>query len=187
MEMQMSIEIRAGRSGDEGRLAVLNGYVHELHVARRPDHFKATELADVAVWFGAVLGNPDARIWIAEQGDEAVGYLVALLHRRSENPFCHPRRWCELDHVAVAEGSRKQGVARALVEHAIADVRADGIFDVEVSSWSFNNDAQRTFERLGFVPKVVRFELARMERSEAAQQPVAADDVGPASPSRPRR
>jgi hypothetical protein len=31
--------------------------------------------------------------------------------------------------------------------------------DIEMSSWSFNVEAHAAFRRLGFTPKVIRFEL----------------------------
>ena len=159
----MTATIRAARRGDEDALAKLNAFVQDLHVERRPDQFKPADTSEVARWFGSLLEDPAARIWIAEQEGEPVGYVVALLRERSENPFCRARRWCELDQVAVASNKRKQGIARGLIEHAVVDVQSDGIRDVEVSSWSFNEEAHRAFQRLGFVPKVVRFELAHLQ------------------------
>jgi GNAT superfamily N-acetyltransferase len=54
---------------------------------------------------------------------------------------------------------RGQGIARALMLEALARVRADGVHEIEATSWSFNDSAHTMFRRLGFVPKTVRFEL----------------------------
>jgi len=43
-----------------------------------------------------------------------------------------------------------------------------GVVELELSSWAFNEDAQRAFARLGFVPKVIRFELPRTDMPLAA-------------------
>jgi ribosomal protein S18 acetylase RimI-like enzyme len=61
----------------------------------------------------------------------------------------------------VHPAHRGAGVARALVETARAYANARGIRDVELCTWSFNQAAQSAFGKLGFVPKVVRFELKR--------------------------
>ena len=46
-----------------------------------------------------------------------------------------------------------------LVQAALDEARRRGIRDIELSSWSFNGEAHETFRRLGFTPKVIRFEL----------------------------
>ena len=155
----MSTTIRAACSGDEEILADLNRFVQELHVARRPDHFRPARAPEVADWFKAVLGNRAARIWIAEHDGAPAGYVLALHHEHPENPFRRARRWCEIDQLAVDPAGRRRGIARALVQIAVDDARACGIHDIEVSSWSFNTEAHQTFRRLGFAPRVVRFEL----------------------------
>ena len=54
---------------------------------------------------------------------------------------------------------RRQGAARALIDSVLAEARRRGIRDVELSSWAFNTAAHAAFGRLGFTPKLIRFEL----------------------------
>jgi ribosomal protein S18 acetylase RimI-like enzyme len=82
-----------------------------------------------------------------------------VLHDRPEGPFTVARRFCEIDQIAVDPARRGQGIARALMLEALARARADGIDEIEASSWSFNESAHAMFRHLGFVPKTVRFEL----------------------------
>jgi hypothetical protein len=107
----MSTTIRAAVLGDEELLAVLNGLVHELHIANRPDYFKPTAAEEVSAWSRSLLQKPTASIWIAEEGGVPVGYVLALLHERAENPFCPARRWCEIDQIAVDDKWRRRGLA----------------------------------------------------------------------------
>lgn len=155
-----STTLRSARSGDEEVLADLNRFVQTIHIARRPDYFRPTWAADVAAWFEALLRNPVARIWIAIEEGRPAGYVLAFHYERPENPFCLARRWCEIDQIAVDPSRRRRGIARALIQEAIQNAAADGIRDVELSAWSFNDEAHETFRRLGFVPKAIRFELA---------------------------
>ena len=159
----MSLTIRAAEPGDEQLLTVLNGFVQELHRARRPDRFKPTNTAEVAAWFRSLLQKPTTLIWIAEDDRVPVGYLLALVQERAANAFSAARRWCEIDQIAVDEVWRRQGVARALVEHALLEVRGRGIRAVELSTWAFNDTAQRAFQQLGFNPEVIRFSLTLSE------------------------
>jgi GNAT superfamily N-acetyltransferase len=159
----MSTTIRAAVLGDEALLAVLNGFVHELHVANRPEYFKPTRAEHVSAWFRSLLQKPAVLIWIAEEDGVPVGYVLALLHEREENPFCSARRWCEIDQLAVDDRWRRRGIARTLVQRALTEVRRRGIREVEMSSWSFNEAAHDAFRRLGFAPQVIRFGLTLPE------------------------
>jgi hypothetical protein len=71
----MSATLRTAVLGDEELLAVLNGFVHELHVANRPEYFKPARLSDVSAWFRSLLPKPTVLIWVAEEVGLPVGYF----------------------------------------------------------------------------------------------------------------
>jgi ribosomal protein S18 acetylase RimI-like enzyme len=89
------------------------------------------------------------------------GYVVRVAHERPAGLFCSARRWWEIDQIAVGGADRGSGVARALVQHVVAQAHAQGIVEIELTCWAFNQDAQAAFKKLGFVPKHVRFELPK--------------------------
>jgi GNAT superfamily N-acetyltransferase len=155
----MIATIRTAIVGDEELLAKLNSFVHDLHVVRRPDHFKPAQVSELAGWYRSLLERSTARMWIAENEGNPVGYVLAIVHHVPENPFCQARHWCEIDQIAVDPNYRRQGIARSLVLKAIAEARIEGIRDIEATCWSFNNETHEVFQGLGFVPKTVRFEL----------------------------
>ncbi|HEX3694908.1 MAG TPA: GNAT family N-acetyltransferase [Polyangia bacterium] len=156
------MRIRSAVAGDEMTLAVLNGFVQQPHVAADPEHFRATRLRDVANWFASLLQQPTAAVWIAQADDVPIGYAAALFHEQAENPFCLARRWCEVDQLAVDPAHQRRGVARALVDAIVADAEANGIRDIELNAWSFNEEATAAFRRMGFQPRIVR--LRRQNR-----------------------
>ena len=155
----MSTNIRSAVVGDEVVLARLNRFAQDLHVERRPDLFRAAPVQEVAAWFGSRLADPSTRAWIAEDQASPIGYLIAVFQDRPQGPFNVARRFCEIDQIAVDPTRRGQGLARALMVQALADARAEGIDEIEATSWSFNDSAHAMFRRLGFVPKTIRFEL----------------------------
>jgi ribosomal protein S18 acetylase RimI-like enzyme len=154
----MDVTIRAAALGDEQRLASLNGFVQAVRVAKRSDHFKPVVEDEVVAWFRVLLKDTSARVWIAEEGGVAVGYVLTIVQERAENPFCRSRRWCELDQIAVAPAFRRRGVASSLVEKALLSAATDGFADVELCTWSFNEEAQSLFRKFGFEPKFLRWE-----------------------------
>jgi GNAT superfamily N-acetyltransferase len=154
----MSLRIRPGGLDDATTLAALHPQVHGLHVATRPDYFVAPRREDVEAWFREQLARSDARSWLAELDGSSAGYALVYFHERPARPFVHARRWCEIDQIAVVSAKRRRGVARALIEAALSEARRRGIRDIELSSWAFNTQAHEAFRRIGFTPKVIRFE-----------------------------
>lgn len=152
-------KIRLAVPGDETVLAALCRAVHELHAAARPDVFLPYAAAAFQAWFGELLAGEEVKLWIAEIEGVPAGYVSAARKTREANAFCHARVWCEIDNMAVEPEFRNRGLARQLMETAIAHARAEGIQEFELTTWSFNQDALAAFESLGFRPRVVRLEL----------------------------
>ena len=159
--MDATLTLRRAGTGDARTLADLNRFVHDLHVERRPDYFKLTAVDDVAEWFRSQLSRPTTVAFIAEEDGAPVGYVLALLSEHPENAFRRSRRWCEIDQLAVDPRRRRHGVARRLLERVVADAQERGLTEFELGTWAFNDVAQATFRRLGFAPRMIRFERAR--------------------------
>jgi diamine N-acetyltransferase len=162
--LEHEITIRAAVDGDVAHLAALSASVQELHVTGRPDVFKPVSPEVLSGLFRTRLAESTVRIWIAEIAGALVGYAVTVDKCQEEELHAYARSWREIDEIAVQAASRRRGVASALVRHVEVAARADGISVVELNTWAFNDAAHRSFERLGFVPKWVRYER-RTQRS----------------------
>lgn len=163
----MSVLVRIAEPSDGPALVRLIDVVQALHVARRPETFRRVPEPEIADWLKAAFQNPAIKIWIAEVDGTVCGYLLSLIRKQADNPFVYDRTWLELDQICVDAAQRQRGVAKALVAAAMAHADAHGFRDVELSTWAFNDDAQRAFAKLGFAPKVVRFEA--MSRAPARE------------------
>ena len=156
--MSGEIRIRLAALDDEAILASLSADVHEQHVSQRPDVFKPVDVPDLQRWFRDKLLSGDAKIWIAQIGDIPVGYALAIKQHRVENVFCYERRWYEIEQVGVRPQYRRRGIGRSLLNHVVEFAKADGVSDIELNTWAFNDRARASFERLGFVSRNVRLE-----------------------------
>lgn len=154
----MTINVREAEQRDIDLLVDMHRIVHDLHVAAAPAYFRQPEPGAVAELFRSKLRRPDVRVWIASIGEVPVGYAVSVVRERPENAICLARRFYELDEIAVSPAHRQRGVARVLVQRVLADARAQGVRDVELTAWSFNSAAHSAFEALGFRPLTVRFQ-----------------------------
>jgi GNAT superfamily N-acetyltransferase len=160
------ISIRPAAPGDVPALALINLEVQALHVASRPDQFKPSQPSEIEQWLANLLENTSAKLWVAEKDGTLAGYVVVMPREKPENPFCPARKWWDVDQIGVRASDRRSGVGGALIQKVIAEARAQRIDELELNSWSFNQNAHAAFSRLGFVPKSVRFELRVAEPTE---------------------
>lgn len=155
----MTVRVRRALSEDLAAFLALHEQVHALHLQQRPDQFKPTERRDIEARFLESLDSASPQIWVAELAGKVVGYAVEVHAQKAENAWCPARRWCEIEQIDVDPAHHRAGIARALLQAIVDSAHAAGLQEIELTSWSFNQDAHRAFEALGFTPKIVRFEL----------------------------
>ncbi len=161
--MPDEFQLRLADVGDEGLLARLCASVQTLHAQQRPDVFKETDVAALESWFRAVLAEKSATIWICDVAAEAAGYVLVRRERRPENVFCHPRYWHDVDQIGVLPEFQRRGIAGALLRRVAESAAAEGVHEIELNTWYFNETAQSAFAKLGFRVKNLR--LARRAQS----------------------
>lgn len=156
----MSPTIRAATVDDVDLLVRLNAVVQGLHYEQRADQFCVPAPAAIADWFRDRLTEAGCHVWLAEQDAAALGYVLTLHQVRQGTPFTLARRWLEVDQIAVVPECRQQGVGTALLSHVLAFARAANHQTVELTTWAFNEPAQRLFSKFGLRPKYQRLELS---------------------------
>ena len=136
-----------------GRLGALLMRVH--HEFDRERFMRPVRGAEqgYASFLGSQLDDADSLVLVAEQDGEAVGYIYAAVE---------PPSWKELrdragyiHDVLVEEGSRRSGIAEALMNAAIEWLRTRDVPRVVLGTASQNVQAQRLFSRLGFRPTMI--------------------------------
>lgn len=153
--------VRAAHCADLAALVEISAELNALHFAERPDQFQAVERSAIERWLLDLLKNPTAHVWVAERDGAVLGAAVATHQEAPPSPFLVPGRvWWYVDQVGVLAPYRRQGVCRALMQHAIAEACERGVTQIHLNSWAFNRTAHAAFARLGFRPRVIRFELS---------------------------
>jgi len=153
------INIRRVCEQDVDALVSLKAAVHALHATSRPDIFKAMHPDETAAWLRNRLADANVHGWMAEADQNPVGYVLAVRRSCDEATGKCARQWLELDEVVVDASCRRRGVARSLVQQAVAYAQQLGIEAVELTAWSFNEPARAAFEAIGFEPMIVRYRL----------------------------
>src|SRR6266508_3757826 len=84
---------------------------------------------------------------------------VELLHRAAlpqifrapERPILLPRRYAEVNNLAVHAPYRQSGVGRALLKRAEQWAAEQQLGEIELNVWEFNQGAIEFYEKLGYV------------------------------------
>ncbi len=124
--------VRFALPQDAEEINVLRKEVNDLHVAGRPNHFKAgfgKELQDHVYMYLAVV---------------MVDYID-----RPESPYRYAERYAHIAEICVDEKHRRQGVGKRLLDFVKADAKAKGFSRIELDVWAFN-DALAFYEAEGY-------------------------------------
>ena len=144
------MNVRLATEADLGRVNELRRMVNNVHVAGRPDIFKAGFSRELQDRIYEIWNDPEQDIAVAEKDGVICG--LAILHHvtRPENPFMLERDYLDIDEFGVDEAYRRQGVAAALIAFVREYAAQKGIRRIELNMWEFNESALAFYEAAGF-------------------------------------
>jgi diamine N-acetyltransferase len=147
----VSVPIRAARPRDVPALSDLLVEVQDLHATALPHIFAPIDAnAQTDAYLRAQLGLPGSQGFVAEEKGRLVGYCWIRLYEAPALPLFVPRRFAEIDTLVVATTRRQQGIGRTLVERAHAWATAQGVDEVRIVVYEFNQEALQFYEHLGY-------------------------------------
>ncbi|MHB8634696.1 MAG: GNAT family N-acetyltransferase [Thermoplasmatota archaeon] len=147
----MAVTIRRLQDGDVDGLCRLWGDFARLREGMTARRILNDDAADY--FFGYATGllqRKDTLTLIAEDAAThvAVGYLIATKQRRP--PIYHHTRVAYLSDTFIAEGFRKQGILKRLIDELLAWCKAEGITAIDVQIFEGNKEAVEIYRHLGF-------------------------------------
>jgi ribosomal protein S18 acetylase RimI-like enzyme len=102
-----------------------------------------------AAYFQTVVTDSSSICFLAELGQERVGYLIAHFHE--PNDF-RRAALAELESMAVRPAWRRHGVGRALAQAFFSWARERHAAELRVTAYATNHDAIAFYRSLGFMP-----------------------------------
>ncbi len=145
------MHIRRATADDAELLARLNAPVQQLHYEARPDFYKPPALtAELIADFRERLLRDDICAFVAEEEGEPIGYLLAHVTERADNPYSYATRRLVVDQISVNPDQRSKGCGERLMQEAFALAKSPGIETFALGVWAFNERAIAFYQRLGF-------------------------------------
>jgi ribosomal protein S18 acetylase RimI-like enzyme len=155
----MDIQIRPAISEDYAAVNLVFASELAYHVDLLPDRFQMVEPVMSRPWFDALLAQPDATLQVAVVSGAVVGVILLIESVSVDAAFQRPRRYLEVDELAVLPQYRRQGIGRRLMETVEQIAAARGIDTIELHVWEANSQALAFYDSLGY--STIRRRLAR--------------------------
>ncbi|MBO7403703.1 MAG: GNAT family N-acetyltransferase [Clostridia bacterium] len=140
--------------------------IQKFHEAGRPDLFRTGAVSYPEKIFRETVNDPAWRCAVCEADGEIAGFLFAWVRRLRDHRNMRDADILLLDDICVGERFRRQGVGHALFDYAQAAAEEAGCDRIELSVWSFNEDAAAFYRAMGLVPMTVKMEKKTEKEAE---------------------
>jgi ribosomal protein S18 acetylase RimI-like enzyme len=143
--------IRAAHHGDIEAVYNLFAEVDQLHYEALPHIFcPAPSPTPLKNYFTKVIDDPKGVIFVAEDEEQIIAALLGWVKEAPEIPLMVPRQYASIDNIAVASSYRRMGIGEALLVHLHQWAREQGVDQVELHVWEFNQTALAFYENMGY-------------------------------------
>jgi len=145
----MTVDYRAATVADAEALAELGAhtFTHTFGHLYDPDDLETFLQNHSPENWDKELSDPAFEVRVAECEGQLVGYVKL---GPSALPIDTPRRAIELRQIYVLKDHHGSGLARALTEWAIDEVRDQGFEELYLTVYKDNHRARRFYDRHGF-------------------------------------
>ncbi|MFM2485504.1 GNAT family N-acetyltransferase [Celerinatantimonas yamalensis] len=141
--------IRSAQESDLDALTMLNQQIGQIHFDQMPEAFDAPSAAD-RQFLVNVLKNNTHRFFVAQRGQQVIGFITATITQNETIPFLVKFPICRIGSIVVDEHHRSRGVGRALMNAVHQWAREQGAKQVRLEVMAFNHKAHQFYTTLGF-------------------------------------
>jgi ribosomal protein S18 acetylase RimI-like enzyme len=115
-----------------------------------PDIYRKSDPPRTREFLSEILADEDAALFVAESDGQIIGFVLVRIRQARDIPIMVPRRYADIEDVAVLKRLHRRGVGRALLEKAHQWALERGVTQVELNVAEFNQGAIAFYEKLGY-------------------------------------
>lgn len=150
--------IRKAEKGDIKGLAVIFRQLHEHHVRIAPDSHCMPFEQYFELELKSLLSDDDVCIIVSEENGVIRAYAAVRIFDR-DSVDRTPARICYIDHFAVDESFRRNGIGTELFEDVKRMARENECSCIQLGAAAANSEALSFYESLGMTPRTIKMEL----------------------------
>ena len=123
--------------------------IHQMDVANRPDMFAPSDEYMTRECYENLVESPTVISILAQKHREVLGCcFVSMLGKEGTNQ----NKTAYIDLLVVDEPHRRKGIGRALFKEVQKRAKKIGAHRVDLTVWSYNQDAVHAYESFGMTP-----------------------------------
>lgn len=143
------MRIRDMKKSDYEKVDRLLLQIHQMDVANRPDMFSPADEYMTRECYESLIASPTVISILAQKHREILGCcFVSLLGKKDSDE----NRTAYIDLLVVDEPHRRKGIGRALFQEVQKRAKKIGAHRVDLTVWSYNEDAVSAYESYGMTP-----------------------------------
>lgn len=145
----MSGAVRTAGAKDLDRVAALWTAITHHHEPFDPVfRMRRDAGSELREMLGAMARDPDCEIYVYDEAGDLPGMLIVRIDRSP--PIMEEVERAEITDLGVREDARRKGIGTALLQAALAWVRASGVSRIEVQVAHANPEGQAFWRARGF-------------------------------------
>lgn len=142
--------IRDMKLEDYDAVDTLMQQLHKIHVNGRPDLYVEMEHPYSKEELTEKIYNKEVITLAAEEEDRIVGLCIVVIKHRSGMVNM---KTAYVDDLVVDQSYQRRGIAKSLFQKAEERAEALGAERMDLTVWSFNENALKFYESIGMVPQ----------------------------------
>ena len=142
--------IRLATMQDIEQVNIIRKEVNDLHVNGRPDVFKAGFSTEIREYVKCYLNSDDKFLLVCEEDDSICAYAMVNIIIKPETPYLFERKHFEINEIGVLNTKQGKGYGKQIVQGVKDIAKEQNIHRIELNMWTFNEDALKFYEKIGF-------------------------------------
>lgn len=141
--------IRFGKIEDIEEVNVIRKQVNDLHVAGEPTIFRGF-VKEIAEYIKEFISSDNKKLLVCEEGGKILAFAMLEFTVKPENVYRFEQKYVDVQELGVLEGYKSKGYGKMLVEEIKKIAKDSGYPKIELNVWSFNKNALKFYEKMGF-------------------------------------
>ncbi len=142
--------IRFANLKDLEQVNIIRKEVNELHVNQVPKVFKAGFSKELEEYASSYINSDDKFLLVYEENNIICSYAMVNIVVKPETPYRHLLKYLEIQEIGTLQTKQRNGFGKQLIQKIKELAKDLGIERIELNMWSFNDNALKFYENLGF-------------------------------------